>query len=70
MSNTFYKSYLDPSFINSIDMKILSELSNARSRAILDGKDDFMFMGREYDVNYAKYLIDHIQDSLMSKPIF
>ena len=66
MSNTFYKSYLDPSFINSIDMKILSELSNARTRAILDGKDDFMFMGREYDVNYAKYLIDHIQNSLMS----
>tara|TARA_R110001606_G_scaffold14777_2_gene61775 strand:- start:1610 stop:1819 length:210 start_codon:yes stop_codon:yes gene_type:complete len=66
MSNTFYKSYLDPSFINSIDMKILSELSNARTRAILDGKDNFEFMGREYDVNYAKQLIDHIQDSLMS----
>ena len=52
-------------FLNSIDVKILSELSNARSRAILDGKDDFEFMGREYDVNYAKYLIDHIQNSLM-----
>ena len=52
-------------FLNSIDLKILSELSNARSRAILDGKDDFEFMGREYDVNYAKYLIDHIQNSLM-----
>ena len=52
-------------FLNSIDVKILLELSNARSRAILDGKDDFEFMGREYDVNYAKYLIDHIQNSLM-----
>ena len=57
-------------FLNSIDVKILSELSNARTRAILDGKDNFEFMGREYDVNYAKQLIDHIQDSLMSKPIF
>ena len=59
MSNNFQ------TFLNSIDVKILSELSNARSRAILDGKDDFEFMGREYDVNYAKYLIDHIQNSLM-----
>jgi len=55
MSNTF-----------SIDVKILSELSNARSRAILDGKDNFEFMGREYDVNFAKYLIQHIQNKLIS----
>jgi hypothetical protein len=51
----------------SVDVKILSELSNARTRAILDGKDNFEFMGRKFDVGYAKYLIEYMQDKLLSK---
>jgi hypothetical protein len=51
----------------SVDVKILTELSNARTRAILDGKDNFEFMGRKFDVGYAKYLIEYIQDKLLSK---
>ncbi len=51
----------------SVDIKILTELSNARTRAILDGKDNFEFMGRKFDVGYAKYLIEYIQDKLLSK---
>ena len=51
----------------SVDIKILTELSNARTRAILDGKDNFEFMGSKFDVGYAKYLIEYIQDKLLSK---
>ena len=51
----------------AVDVKILSELSNARTRAILDGKDNFEFMGRKFDVGYAKYLIEYMQDKLLSK---
>tara|TARA_E500000318_G_scaffold58967_1_gene54713 strand:- start:2153 stop:2329 length:177 start_codon:yes stop_codon:yes gene_type:complete len=51
----------------SNDVKILTELSNARTRAILDGKDNFEFMGRKFDVGYAKYLIEYIQNKLLSK---
>jgi len=49
----------------SIDVKILTELSNARTRAVLDGKDNFEFMGKKFDVGYAKYLIEHIQNKLL-----
>lgn len=49
----------------SIDVKILTELSNARTRAVLDGKDSFEFMGKMFDVKYAKYLIEHIQNKLL-----
>lgn len=60
--------YLNPLIMSnnfSIDVKILTELSNARTRAILDGKDNFEFMGKMFDVKYAKYLIEHIQNKLL-----
>jgi len=51
------------------DVKILTELSNARTRAILDGKDNFEFMGRKFDVGYAKYLIEYIADKIYNQSI-
>ena len=45
----------------------LSELKKARDKAVEEGKDQFNFKGHELLVSYAKYLIEHLEDTYRAR---
>ena len=52
----------------TINRKKLADLKAEREKAVKAGKDQFKLDGQDFDVRYAKYLIEYIEGELAKHP--
>lgn len=51
-----------------INREKLAALKTEREKALKAGKDSFKLDGHDFDVNYAKYMIEYIEGELARHP--
>lgn len=51
----------------SFDLLMLNRLKKAYDRATSESKDMFTFEGNDYVTNYAKYLIEYLEEKFKNK---